>query len=392
MTNTLWFALLALVFGYPLPLAAAVLMSEVRRTRGLFSALAYLPVVVPPVVAVLLWKFFYDPRPTGVFNTIAGWVGLGPYPGSRTRTPPCRPWYWRRPGRRPAGPSSSTSPRSSAVPTELYEAAEVDGAGVWRKIWHVTLPQLRGVLFITLILQVIGTSQVFLEPFLFTGGGPNNATLTILMLIYDYAFGSSLGGNYGAATALSLMLAGVLAVLSAIYFRVTRPWSTHGANNRHDGARPAGARTRHRSAASCRRTTGAGRRRRAAPACGRSLGGAAAGPRRCWSSSSSGSGRSSGSRRPPSPRRRTPCASPSGCSPTGSTGPTSRTAWTAPRSSHYFVNTVIVAVGAWFFQLLVATTGGYVLSVLRPRYSNVTSAWCWRRSSCRPSCCSCRCT
>ena len=55
-------------------------MSEVRRRRGLYSALAYLPVVIPPVVAVLLWKTFYDASSTGVFNTILGWVGLGPYP------------------------------------------------------------------------------------------------------------------------------------------------------------------------------------------------------------------------------------------------------------------------------------------------------------------------
>ena len=55
-------------------------MSEVRRHRGMYSALAYLPVVVPPVVAVLLWRFFYDASPNGVFNTILGWVGLGPLP------------------------------------------------------------------------------------------------------------------------------------------------------------------------------------------------------------------------------------------------------------------------------------------------------------------------
>ena len=76
--NTLYFALLALIFGYPIPLAAAVLMSEVRSGAGFYSALAYLPVVIPPVVAVLLWKSFYDASSTGVFNTILGWVGLGP--------------------------------------------------------------------------------------------------------------------------------------------------------------------------------------------------------------------------------------------------------------------------------------------------------------------------
>jgi multiple sugar transport system permease protein len=80
VANTLWFMALALVFGYPIPIVLAVLMSEVRRWRGLYSALAYLPVVVPPVVAVLLWRFFYDASPDGVFNTILGWVGLGPLP------------------------------------------------------------------------------------------------------------------------------------------------------------------------------------------------------------------------------------------------------------------------------------------------------------------------
>ena len=83
----------------------------------------------------------------------------------------------------------------------------MDGASIWHKIWHVTLPQLRGVLLITLILQLIGTAQVFLEPYLFTDGGPANSTLTVLLLIYNYAFGNSLGGDYGAATALSVMLA-----------------------------------------------------------------------------------------------------------------------------------------------------------------------------------------
>ena len=112
------------------------------------------------------------------------------------------------------------------VNPELYEAASVDGAGLLRKVWHITLPQIRGVLLVTLILQIIGTAQVFLEPYLFTSGGPNNATLTVLLLIYNYAFANSLGGNYGLATALSLMLAGFLVVFSLVYLRATRSWST----------------------------------------------------------------------------------------------------------------------------------------------------------------------
>ncbi|SKC50611.1 carbohydrate ABC transporter permease [Krasilnikoviella flava] len=223
-TNTLYFALLALVFGYPVPLVAAVLMSEVKRMRGLYAALAYLPVVVPPVVAVLLWKTFYDASDTGVFNTIAGWFGLGPFPWLQDQA-------WAMPSlvleatwAAAGGTVIIYLAALTGVPPELYDAAEVDGAGVWRKVWHVTLPQLRGVLFVTFILQIIGTAQVFTEPYLFTGGGPANSTTTILLMIYHYAFGGR--GDYGAATALSLMLAVVLAVLSAVYFKLTSRWSS----------------------------------------------------------------------------------------------------------------------------------------------------------------------
>jgi multiple sugar transport system permease protein len=224
--NTLYFAGLALLFGFPIPILLAVLMSEVRRGKGLYSALAYLPVVVPPVVAVLLWKFFFDASPTGVFNTFLSWVGLPPQPwlqDTATAMPSLvleATW---------AGAGGSVIIYLAAlvsVPPELYDAAEVDGASIWRKIWHVTLPQLRTVIFVMLILQIIGTSQVFLEPFLFTAGGPNNATITVLLLIYQYAFGTSLGSHYGEATALSLMLAVFLALLSFAYFRLTNRWST----------------------------------------------------------------------------------------------------------------------------------------------------------------------
>jgi multiple sugar transport system permease protein len=224
--NTVEFAGLALIFGYPVPLIAAVLMSEVRRFRGLFSALAYLPVVIPPVVAVLLWKTFYNAGPTGVFNTILGWIHLGPYP-----------WLQSPDTALPSLVLESTWANAgttviiylaalTGVNRELYEAASTDGASLWSKVWHITIPQLRGVLLLTMILQIIGTAQVFLEPFLFTGGGPVNSTMTVLLLIYDYAFGNSLGGDYGNATALSLMLAAFLAVLSLVYLRVTRSWST----------------------------------------------------------------------------------------------------------------------------------------------------------------------
>ena len=224
--NTAYFAFLALIFGYPIPLVAAVLMSEVRRHRGFYSALAYIPVVVPPVVSVLLWKEFYDGSVTGVFNTILGWVHMGPYA-----------WLSSQQMAMPALVVESTWANAGGtviiylaaligVNSELYEAASVDGASLWRKVWHITMPQLRGVMLVTLILQIIGTAQVFLEPYLFTQGGPNNKTLTVMLLIYQYAFGSSVGSGFGYATALSLMLAAFLALFSLIYLRATRSWSS----------------------------------------------------------------------------------------------------------------------------------------------------------------------
>jgi multiple sugar transport system permease protein len=225
--NTAEFAGLALIFGYPIPLVVAVLISEVRgRWRGVYSVLAYLPVVIPPVVAVLLWKTFYDAAPNGVFNTILGWVGIGP-----------QQWIQSQGQAMPSLVLESTWANAGStviiylaaltgVNRELYEAASVDGAGLWKKVWHVTLPQLRTVLLITMILQIIGTAQVFIEPWIFTQGGPANATLTVMLLIYDYAFGNSLGAAYGEAAALSLMLVAFLTVFSLIYLRATRSWST----------------------------------------------------------------------------------------------------------------------------------------------------------------------
>jgi multiple sugar transport system permease protein len=221
--NTLYFAFLALIFGFPVPLFLAVFISELRSAGWLYNVISYLPAVVPPVAAILLWKFFYDPSSTGVFNTILGWFGIDPLPwlNSSTLAMPAIVLEATWAG---AGATSIIYLAAlTGVRTELYEAAELDGAGIWSRVWHVTLPQIRGIILIMMLLQLIGTFQVFTEPFLFTGGGPNNATTTILLLIYRYAF---INGDFGAATALSVLLALVLCVLSAAYHLLTRQWST----------------------------------------------------------------------------------------------------------------------------------------------------------------------
>ncbi len=226
VSNTAYFALLALVIGFPVPIVLAVIMSEARRAKGLLSALAYLPVVVPPVVSVLLWRFFFDASPNGVFNTVLGWIGLGPLPWLQNATSAMPSIVIEATWAAAGGTVIIYLAALLGVPPELYDAAEVDGASIRQKIRHVTLPHLRGVLFVTLILQLIATAQLFTEPFLFTGGGPANSTTTVLLLIYKYAFQNSLGGEYGMAAALSVMLAAFLGVFTAGYFWLTRSWST----------------------------------------------------------------------------------------------------------------------------------------------------------------------
>ncbi|MBZ2194787.1 carbohydrate ABC transporter permease [Occultella gossypii] len=221
--NTTYFTLLAVAIGFPVPILLAVLIAEMRRTRGFASVLAYLPVIIPPVVSVLLWKTFYRPDEAGLFNTILGWVGLGPLP-----------WLNDPDFVIPAIVVQATWASFGTaviiylatlmtIRTELYEAAEIDGASILRRFWHVTLPQMRGILLIMLLLQLIGTFQVFTEPYIMTGGGPENRSTTLLLLIYRYAFVS---GDYGRATALSVLLALALSLLSAIYLWATRRWST----------------------------------------------------------------------------------------------------------------------------------------------------------------------
>ncbi|MET3803233.1 multiple sugar transport system permease protein [Nakamurella sp. UYEF19] len=220
--NTVYFMGLALLIGFPVPLVLAVVISSLRTKRWLYNILSYLPVVLPPVVAILLWKVFYDPGSTGLFNTVLGWFGLGPFA-----------WLNSPDLAMPSLVLESTWAAAgstviiylaamASVPKELYEAAELDGAGIWRKIWTVTLPQIRGIILIVLLLQIIGTAQVFAEPFLFTGGGPANRTITLLMLIYNYAF---VYNDLGAASAISAMLAVALAIISGLYFLATRRWS-----------------------------------------------------------------------------------------------------------------------------------------------------------------------
>ncbi|MCX4966894.1 sugar ABC transporter permease [Streptomyces sp. NBC_00654] len=103
------------------------------------------------------------------------------------------------------------------IPQELYEAAKVDGAGPIRRFVSITLPQLRPILLLTVVLSTIGTLQLFDEPYVLTGGGPDNSTLTVTMYLYNNGFKYF---DFGYASALAYALALIVAVLGLLQVRL----------------------------------------------------------------------------------------------------------------------------------------------------------------------------
>ncbi|MER7195719.1 carbohydrate ABC transporter permease [Streptomyces flaveolus] len=217
--NTLLFTVLALVFGFAVPFVVALVINEFRHGKGYLRLLVYLPVMLPPVASVLLFKYLYDPG-YGLLNELFGFFGL---PEQQWLQDPDTSMLsiviastWMHMG----GAALIYLAALQGIPGELYEAAELDGAGVLRKIWHVTIPQTRLILSLMLLMQIISTMQVFVEPFLLTGGaGPEGSTTTVVYLIYQYAFNFN---NYGAAAALGLLLLVILAGFSAAYVKLNR--------------------------------------------------------------------------------------------------------------------------------------------------------------------------
>ncbi|OLF11939.1 carbohydrate ABC transporter permease [Actinophytocola xanthii] len=216
--NTLLFTGLALVIGFAVPFAVAVVLNELRHVKAYFRMVVYLPVMLPPVVVAILWKWFYDPGP-GLFNSALRAVGIsGPSWLNDTSTSMLSlvivaTW---------ASMGSATLIYLAAlqtIPGELYEAAELDGANLWQRLRHVTVPQTRFVLLVMMLMQIVATMQVFTEPYIMTGGGPEDSTVTVLLLLYRYAF---VYNDFGTASAMSLLLFVVLGAFSALYLRLTR--------------------------------------------------------------------------------------------------------------------------------------------------------------------------
>ena len=225
--NTLEFTGLALVFGYVVPFFAAILLNELRHARGYLRTLVYLPVMLPPASALLLFSYFYDPT-YGLFNRIlqllhlptSQWVQS---PGTTIPTIAMISLVIAATWMNMGAATLIYLAALQNIPGELYEAAELDGAGLFSRIWHITVPQTRRILSMLLMLQIVATMQMFIEAFILTGGpGVNNNTLSVVDLIYIYAFSMSGSSNYNSASALGVVLMLVLGAFSGAYLWLGR--------------------------------------------------------------------------------------------------------------------------------------------------------------------------
>ena len=196
----------------------AILLNELRHFKGFFRVAVYLPVMIPPIVGVLLFRYFYDPG-NGLFNTVLRGLGLPESQWTQSSTTAMISLVLVSTWANMGGATLIYLAALQSIPGELYEASELDGASVWQRLRHVTLPQLRFIMLVLLLLQIIATMQVFIEPYALTGTS-NPDTITVMVLIYRYAF--TVNNDFGLAAAMTVLLFVVLGTFSAFYLRLTR--------------------------------------------------------------------------------------------------------------------------------------------------------------------------
>ncbi|MGW2951029.1 carbohydrate ABC transporter permease [Streptomyces eurythermus] len=214
---TLVFTVLSSLVGQnTLGLALAALMKRASKpVRTLTGAVVITAWVLPEVVAgFLLYAFF---RREGTLNAVLDWLGL-----------PRQNWLFTLPilavsfanvWRGTAFSMLVYSAALDEIPAEITEAAEVDGAGGWRRLWHITLPMIRRSIGTNLMLNTLQTLSVFGLIWVMTRGGPGDRSQTLPLFMYEQAFQNSMLG-YGTAVALLLLLVGSL--FSVVYLRLLR--------------------------------------------------------------------------------------------------------------------------------------------------------------------------
>ncbi|MEZ4708020.1 MAG: sugar ABC transporter permease [Caldilineaceae bacterium] len=217
--NTAVYAFVSVPLQLALAFGCAVLLNQPIRGRNFYRTALYMPVIVPIVVSAFIWQRAYHPE-FGIINDVIGRLGFAP-----------RAWLFEPALAKPAFIFMRIWVMGTQmviflaglqnVPPALLEAAALDGAGAWRKFLNVTVPIMTPVIFFNLIVGIIGNFQVFAPALIMTQGGPQDATLFMVLYIYRNAFEYS---KLGYAAAVSWVLFAVIIVLTIIQFRLSGRW------------------------------------------------------------------------------------------------------------------------------------------------------------------------
>lgn len=217
--NTLFFAFGSVLLGNILGLLLALGLNRVVKTRYALRTLFFMPVVLSPLATAYIWKFIFDFD--GPINTLLNTIGAGHLAKPWLADPHWASWTvlvvltWSSTGFAMvifmAGLTS--------VPNEVEEAAAIDGANLWQRFQHVTLPALRPAVAIAMTLGIVQGLRVFDPIMALTSGGPAGATETLATEVYKQAFAL---GNFGGGAALALVLAVIILFFAVLQQRLTR--------------------------------------------------------------------------------------------------------------------------------------------------------------------------
>lgn len=211
---TFLYTIVSVPFGLALSFGLAMLINSQMKGISIFRTIFFLPSIIPAVASAALWAWIFNTE-FGLMNVIIRAFG-----GTKIAWLQEPSWaipafvimsFWSV-----GGAMILFLAGLQGIPEIYYEAAEIDGAGWWSKLTRITLPMMSPVLFFNLVIGIIGSFQVFVAGYLITQGGPQNATLFLVLYIYRTAFQSL---NMGYAAALSWLMFFILVGLSYIVFR-----------------------------------------------------------------------------------------------------------------------------------------------------------------------------
>ncbi len=196
---------------------AALLNSKRLKFKSLFQLGFFLPLLIDSVAYSLTFSFIFADN--GLVNDLLGVVGIHPIEWllnpfwAKIAIIVAVTWHW-------TGYNIVILLGGlQSIPDEVYEAAKMDGATSIRQWFSITLPMLRPLLILESILSIIGTIQLFTEPFIITGGGPGNSTLSPVLYLYNVGFQQF---NFSYASAIAYALAIIIAIFSFLQFRFTK--------------------------------------------------------------------------------------------------------------------------------------------------------------------------